>query len=1320
MTKAPHTLTSLLHRLGVAGPARVRVVKGGGAPRITALAVLLAVAAMLALSAAPALGAVSNRFEFSFDGEETPGWGGEASAAAVDVSGGVSAGDVYVVSQSQFVDKFTASGKFLCQITGAAGSASAPASECGASNSSRLGPEGGSFVGQGGVSGVAVDPATGDLYVVDTPRGVIDRFSPEGEYETQITGLSAPHGVAVSKTDGEVYIAQNGAFGGESVVERFDPSTSTLSTFAAGTGSGPFGSLEGLAVDNSSGPSSGDVYLVDAGNKVVDKFTSGGVEEPQLTRTPEGSFGTPIQVAVDPTSGVVYVSDLEREVVDGFDASGAWVEQLTTSGGTRAVAVSAAGRLYVSFTGLVDNEPRGVVDVFGRGVLVPDVRTGAVSDVGAASATVEGSVNPDGVALSDCRVEYGTTTFYDRSASCEPPAASIAADRSFHTVTASLTELSPGTQYHYRLEAANGDGVRSLGLDATFSTLPAPSIDSATASNLTAETADLNAQINPNGYDTHYRFEWGTTTAYGFHAPATFEDIGAGTGDVGRSVHISELEANTTYHWRVVATNANGTVGEDHTFVYDTAGAALPDARRYEMVSPPHKNAALLGVALLSLFPEVSPDGSRLMTTAVQCFAGAGSCMGLYGGRLGSAYALSRTSTGWLPTALSPAATEFPVNAMRAFSAGTGSALYTVPSSSGTVENERFYARNSANGAFAEIGPVSPVFPAGTPDAVYATEDDSHVLWEAPPSWPLDETVSATSSTTSLYEYSGLDNTQPLLVGVTGGQHSTSLVSVCGTHATPGEQRPGVLSADGRAVFFTAVKCKAGSGTNSETRVPADEVYARLDGEGPEARTVPLSRPSPSECGSVCQTSAPSNATFVGAAANGSNAFFTTAQQLTDAATSGQTNLYLYDFSNPRGHNLIDVSAGDPAGPGVQGVTALSPDGSHVYFVATGALTPKPNGQGQQALEGAENLYVYERDATQPNGRLTFIATLSSADHNEFARPSPLLAANVTPEGRFLVFTSHARLTADDTSLSGAAQVFRYDAQTGALSRISVGNGGFGDSGNRSGPTQCAGLAGACSEDAHIVPSEQRPRRDPTMSDDGSRVFFQSPVGLTPHAIDDVSVGTDTSSQQVVYAQNVYEWEQEGVGSCPAGRAAGCVFLISDGRDVSRDAGQIAEYCGLSGGFSAVCLLGTDTTGSNAFFTTVDSLVPSDTDTQLDYYDARVCSAASACIEPTAPALPPCQGEVCHGTPAGTPPPPVAPSMTFNGQGNLTPPTPVPVRPKTAAQFRAQKLAKALKACHAKHDKHKRAACERQARKRYGHTNAKKASHTTTTRKEGK
>jgi hypothetical protein len=129
------------------------------------------------------------------------------------------------------------------------------------------------------------------------------------------------------------------------------------------------------------------------------------------------------------------------------------------------------------------------------------------------------------------------------------------------------------------------------------------------------------------------------------------------------------------------------------------------------------------------------------------------------------------------------------------------------------------------------------------------------------------------------------------------------------------------------------------------------------------------------------------------------------------------------------------------------------------------------------------------------------------------------------------------------------------------------------------------------------------------------------------------------------------------------------------------------------------------------FFLTSAKLSPLDGDAARDVYDAHVCTSAEPCITFPDVASPPCTTEAsCKASP--TPQPSIfgAPaSATFQGPGNPSPPPPVKPKPKTAAQIKAEKLAKALKACHAKKNKAKRKACEKQARKKYGPRKAKKS-----------
>lgn len=96
---------------------------------------------------------------------------------------------------------------------------------------------------------------------------------------------------------------------------------------------------------------------------------------------------------------------------------------------------------------------------------------------------------------------------------------------------------------------------------------PAPIVTTEAASAVTEAGATLKGQVNPHGYATTYQFEYGETTSYGTKVPTTAESVGSGTTNVAVSKAISGLKGNTTYHYRVSATNAYGTTaGVDKTF----------------------------------------------------------------------------------------------------------------------------------------------------------------------------------------------------------------------------------------------------------------------------------------------------------------------------------------------------------------------------------------------------------------------------------------------------------------------------------------------------------------------------------------------------------------------------------------------------------------------------------------------------------------------------------------------------------------------------------------------------------------------------------
>lgn len=140
--------------------------------------------------------------------------------------------------------------------------------------------------------------------------------------------------------------------------------------------------------------------------------------------------------------------------------------------------------------------------------------------------------------------------------------------------------------------------LRRLGLLAALTLLPAAVFAGPAAAVIKpiAQTSapaavsggvELRGKIYTYESDTHYRFEYGTTTSYGTSVPAPEGDAGVESiATVAQT--ITGLTPNTIYHYRLVATNAGGT-GEspDSTFNSSEVGAPTPPPSGGGGESPP-------------------------------------------------------------------------------------------------------------------------------------------------------------------------------------------------------------------------------------------------------------------------------------------------------------------------------------------------------------------------------------------------------------------------------------------------------------------------------------------------------------------------------------------------------------------------------------------------------------------------------------------------------------------------------------------------------------------------------------------------------------
>ena len=174
----------------------------------------------------------------------------------------------------------------------------------------------------------------------------------------------------------------------------------------------------------------------------------------------------------------------------------------------------------------------------------------AISNVQATGITTTGAtITWTTDQASSSQVEYGLTTSYGSlSPLNSTPVTS-------HSVP--LTGLAMGMTYHYRVISSNANGT-STSSDYTFRTIGAPVISSVQATSITNNAATITWTTDQTSSS---QVEYGLTTSYGSLSPLNSTPV------TSHSVPLSGLTQSTTYHYRVISGNANGTTTSgDYTF----------------------------------------------------------------------------------------------------------------------------------------------------------------------------------------------------------------------------------------------------------------------------------------------------------------------------------------------------------------------------------------------------------------------------------------------------------------------------------------------------------------------------------------------------------------------------------------------------------------------------------------------------------------------------------------------------------------------------------------------------------------------------------
>ena len=190
----------------------------------------------------------------------------------------------------------------------------------------------------------------------------------------------------------------------------------------------------------------------------------------------------------------------------------------------------------------------------------PTVVTGAAAGVGPTSATLGGSLNPNGRSTS-WTFEYGTSTAYGSRTSSRGAGSGTAT----LAVAAAVSNLTPGATYHFRLVASSSLGT-TRGVDATFVTSGGPTVATGPVNfaTLTLTSARVTGTVHPRGLPTSWWIEYGRTSRYGFRTAVA--SLG-GSADLPVGARLRGLTPGVRWHYRVVAQSSGGSsTGADASF----------------------------------------------------------------------------------------------------------------------------------------------------------------------------------------------------------------------------------------------------------------------------------------------------------------------------------------------------------------------------------------------------------------------------------------------------------------------------------------------------------------------------------------------------------------------------------------------------------------------------------------------------------------------------------------------------------------------------------------------------------------------------------
>ncbi len=1078
---------------------------------------------------------------------------------------------------------------------------------------------------------LAVDRSNGDLYVAPyNGEEHLVKFTAASGYTEKVTfpilGDNDP-GLAVNGAEFKIYVGNN-----TKEVKAYSTQTGEL----VETIELPEAGGRGIAVDENT-----DTLFVTSGNG-----ESGKILEYLGITTPKATTGPPtgnsqVSGTADPNGvGPITECYFEYGTSPSYGKKEDCNEPLPISSTetVHADLPELEGEVTYHYRLVLGTGVKFVIGRGGDGTIVPHnvkgLTTTAATEITQESATLNGTfegTNED----THYYFEWGQTTNYG-NVTAVPPGLDIGATTGPTPLEAKISGLTPGITYHYRVVAKNLIGT-SKANDNTFKTYEPPSIESATSSNLTPTSAQIDARINPNGFETKYFVEYGLTPTYGLVAPASPASLEAATTGQEVEIPLTNLEG-VTYHFRVVAENKWGTVATgDQTFEFfppscpnehvrqETFATYLPDCRAYEIVSPEDGNGTIVFGGAGPVAPHA--DNVYAFGAALGEFPGTGDPVNsIYV----DTYAATRTNDGWktkfigIPgnkalqadTPLSNLTMERLLSFSYDYAVpGGSSAPYVYDASDNQLGRwpaniDSIPGGNEFTGEFFEKrGTLQP-----SPDFSHLAFSSNTVAFTddgltSPPGSAYDyDTAAGTTTLISILPGGGPMGGGPIPAEPGDANDPADYINFPARTEAPVQNYPSV-STNGSHILMSV---NATPFQQFDNPHPDVHLYMRVN----DQVSYDVSK------GHVVQ--------YLGMTPEGDHVFFLTRDQM--VPEDQDTSIDLYRWNEASDSLTLVSSANNGAGNsdscGVAWTTkcdvkpvvgAAITDNSiaangDVYFYSPEQL------DGTKGSYGQQNLYDFR------DGAVHFVASLTP---NELCSDvgcanGPVGQIQVAPDDRHAAFLTASRVTSYDNH--GLSEMYSVDPENGNI------------------------LCVSCRPDGKPPVSDVSASEHGLFMTDDGRVFFYTADALVPQ---------DTNELHDVY---------EYVG----GRAR----LITQGTGSHDKQVTVDPY---SESVRSAALLGVSADGQNVYFSTFDTLVGQDRNGNfLKIYDARSGGGF--------PFVPPkglCEAaDECHGAGSSAPAPADIGSSAKLGSGGNVHPAKKGTKKKSHAKKKHSKKKHARKRRH--------------------------------------